>query len=156
EIGEMLTSTCPNSGCGKSVSRQDMLKYIENSGGRDFPFFTEGRILRIATPEDLDQQAALEQSKHALKMEARRIVEEMRLPMKIADAEPLRGGERTIFFFTSEDRVDFRDLVRRLGAIARPRVEMQQIGARDEARITADYERCGQYCCCKNFLKVLK
>jgi hypothetical protein len=40
--------------------------------------------------------------------------------------------------------------------IARTRVDVRQVGARDEARLTADYERCGQYCCCKNFLKVLK
>src|SRR5262245_671556 len=47
ELGEMLTSTCANSGCSKSVSRQEMLKYIENSGGHDYPFFTEGRVLRL-------------------------------------------------------------------------------------------------------------
>ena len=51
EIGEMLTSTCPNSGCSKSVSRKEMLEYVENSGGRDYPFFTEGRVLRIATAD---------------------------------------------------------------------------------------------------------
>ena len=55
ELGEMLTSTCSNSGCSKSVSRKEMLEYVENSGGRDYPFFTEGRVLRIATAEDLDR-----------------------------------------------------------------------------------------------------
>src|SRR5262245_2405213 len=49
EVVEMLTTTCSNSGCGKSVSRQEMLEYIENSGGRDYPFHTNGRILRVAT-----------------------------------------------------------------------------------------------------------
>jgi hypothetical protein len=63
EIGEMLTSTCPNSGCSKSVSRKEMLKYIENSGGRDYPFFTDGKVLRIATHEDIAQaRPELEQS----------------------------------------------------------------------------------------------
>jgi hypothetical protein len=60
------------------------------------------------------------------------------------------------FYYLSEERVDFRDLVRALGQHCRTRVELRQVGARDEARLVADYERCGQYCCCKNFLKVLK
>jgi len=156
EMCEMLTSTCPNSGCSKSVSRKDMLGYIENSGGRDYPFFTEGRVLRLATPEDIDAQNAIEQSKHGLKMVARRRVEELDLRMKIVDAEPLLGGERVTFYYSSEDRVDFRELIRLLSNDVRTRADLRQVGARDEARLTADYEKCGQYCCCKNFLKVLK
>ncbi|MCX5652826.1 MAG: hypothetical protein NTU45_15765, partial [Planctomycetota bacterium] len=53
EIAEMLTTTCSNSGCGKSVSRSEMLDYIENSGGREYPFQTNGEVLRVATVEDL-------------------------------------------------------------------------------------------------------
>lgn len=156
EIGEMLTSTCPNSGCSKSVSRKEMLEYIENSGGRQYPFSTDGRALRIATPEDMQRQTEVEQSKHALRMIAKRHAEEMMLPLKIVEAEPILGGERITVYFLSEDRVDFRDIVQRLQNEYGVRVDMRQVGARDEARITADYERCGQYCCCKNFLKVLK
>jgi cell fate regulator YaaT (PSP1 superfamily) len=156
ELGEMLTSTCPNAGCSKSVTRKEMLQFIENSGGRDYPFTTEGRVLRIATKEDLDEQSRLEQSRHGLRMEAKAIAEELQLPMKVVDAEPILGGERVTFYFNSEERVDFRELVRLLGAKLRVRVDMRQVGARDEARITADYERCGQHCCCKTFLKVLK
>jgi cell fate regulator YaaT (PSP1 superfamily) len=156
ELGEMLTSTCPNSGCGKSVSRKQMLEYIENSGGRDYPFFTEGRVLRIATHEDLDRMAQLQQRGHEMKMTARRIAESLRLPMKVVDVESILGEERLTVHFNSEERIDFRELVRLLSEEFRNRVDMRQVGARDEARITADYERCGQYCCCKNFLKVLK
>ena len=156
EVCEMLTSTCPNSGCSKSVSRKEMLGYIENSGGRDYPFFTEGRVLRLATPEDLDRQNAIEQSKHELTMNGRRRVEELGLRMKMVDAEPLLGGERVTFYYSSEERVDFRELIRLLSNDVHTRVELRQVGARDEARLTADYEKCGQYCCCKNFLKVLK
>lgn len=156
EIGEMLTSTCPNSGCSKSVSRQEMLQYIENSGGRDYPFFTEGRALRVATKEDLDRQAAAEQSKHGLKILAREFAERSRVHVKIVDAEPILGGESITFYYLSEERVDFHDLIPRLREHLQTRVEFKLVGARDEARLTADYERCGQYCCCKNFLKVLK
>jgi len=156
EIGEMLTSTCPNSGCSKSVSRKEMLGYIENSGGRDYPFFTEGRVLRVATMEDMDKQAKLEQTRHELKMNARMHAERIGLEAKIVDAEPLLGGERIMFYYMAEDRIDLRALIDALGAEHRTRIEMKPVGARDEARLTADYEKCGQHCCCKNFLKVLK
>jgi cell fate regulator YaaT (PSP1 superfamily) len=156
EVGEMLTSTCPNSSCSKSVSRQEMLQYIENSGGKDYPFTDDGRVLRIATGQDLERQAALEQSKHELKMRARAVAEQYQFPMKIVEAEPILGGERLTLYYLSEDRIDFRDLVRDLATEFRTRIELRQVGARDEARLIADYERCGQYCCCKNFLKVLK
>lgn len=156
EIGEMLTSTCSNNGCSKSVSRKDMLEYIENSGGRDYPFFTDGRALRVATKEDMDRQAQIEQSRHGIRMDVRAIAEAAGITVKIVDVEPLLGGELLSVYYLSEERVDFRDLVPRLREHFNVRVELKQVGARDEARITADYERCGQYCCCKNFLKVLK
>lgn len=156
EIAEMLTSTCPNSGCSKSVSRKEMLSYIQNSGGRDYPFFTDGRVLRIATRDDMDEQARLEQSAHALRLEARTIAEELRLPLRIVEAEPILGQETLTFFYLSEDRVDLGELHRELSRRHRSLVELRQVGSRDEARLTADYEKCGQYCCCKNFLKVLK
>jgi cell fate regulator YaaT (PSP1 superfamily) len=156
EIGEMLTSTCSNNGCSKSVSRSEMLKYIENSGGRDYPFFTDGRALRVATKEDMDRHAAAEQAGNTLRLEARRAAEELGVQAKIVDAEAIMGGELVTFFYASEERLDMTALVPALRDIARTRVDVRQVGARDEARLTADYERCGQYCCCKNFLKVLK
>lgn len=156
ELVEMLTTTCSNSGCGKSISRQEMLEYIENSGGRDFPFHTKGRILRVATIEDLNKQSAITSQKTDFLKFARAQVYELKLPMKMVDVEPILGGELMTFFYMSEDRIDFRDLVNRLSAEYKTRIEMRQVGARDEARLVADYERCGQHCCCKNFLKVLK
>jgi len=156
ELGEMLTSTCPNAGCGKSVTRKEMLEYIENSGGRDYPFRDDGKAIRLATPDDMRTQQELDATIPDLVRSTRQIVKEMGLDMKIVDADPILGGERLTFYFMSEDRVDFRDLVKRLADEHRTRIEMRQIGARDEARLTADYERCGQHCCCKQFLKVLK
>lgn len=156
ELGEMLTSTCKNAGCAKSVTRKEMLEYIENSGGRQYPFYDRGRVLRIATVDDLNTQSRIEQRKNELRMLARRMVEEAGLAMTIIEAEPILGNERVVIYFGAEDRIDFRDLVSDLQREVGTKVELRQIGARDEARITADYERCGQYCCCKGFLKVLK
>jgi cell fate regulator YaaT (PSP1 superfamily) len=103
----------------------------------------------------MDEQARLEQSSARAEDEARAVAESHGLPMKVVEAEPILGGERLTFYYTSDDRVDFRELVRELSRY-RARIDMRQVGARDEARLTADYEKCGQYCCCKNFLKVLK
>lgn len=156
EMGEMLTSTCPNAGCSKSVTRQEMLEYIDNSGGKDYPFFTEGRALRVATIDDMNQQSRLEAQKPAMLKFARETAAEMLLPMKVVEVEPILGGERVTFYYTSEDRIDFRDLVHALASQYHTRIELRQVGARDEARLIADYEKCGQHCCCKQFLKVLK
>lgn len=156
ELAEMLTSTCPNAGCSKSVTRKQMLEYIENSGGRDYPFFNQGRVLRLATAEDLARQRAIDESRAQMARSANLLARTLNLPMKVVDAEPLLGGERITFYFTSEDRVDFRELVSMLAAEHHTRIEMRQVGARDEARLVADYEKCGQHCCCKQFLKVLK
>lgn len=156
ELAEMLTSTCPNAGCSKSVTRKEMLEYIENSGGKDYPYFNDGKVLRIATTDDLNEQRRIDGLRQGMKREAQARADEAGVPMKIVDAEPILGGERLTFYFTAEDRVDFRDLVGRLSEAFSTRIELRQVGARDEARLIADYEKCGQHCCCKQFLKVLK
>jgi cell fate regulator YaaT (PSP1 superfamily) len=156
EIGEMLTSTCPNSGCSKSVSRKEMLQYIQNSGGRDYPFYTEGKALRIADRADMDAQAKLDQSRHELRLRAKAAADRAGVAIKIVEAEPILGGETLTFFYLSEERIELRDVLGELISEFGGHVELRHVGARDEARLTADYERCGQYCCCKNFLKVLK
>jgi cell fate regulator YaaT (PSP1 superfamily) len=156
ELGEMLTTTCENSGCSKSVSRKDMLKYIENSGGKDYPFTDQGRILRVAETADLNEQTRLDGRKPEILKLSRQLVGELELDMKPVDVEPLLGGERIIIYYTAEQWVDFRELVKKLAGELQTRIEMHQVNDREEARLVADYERCGQYCCCKNFLKVLK
>ena len=156
ELGEMLTSTCPNSGCSKSVSRKEMLQYISNSGGREYPFTTEGRVLRVAESSDMLKQQELEQSRHGLRLAAKAAAERVGINVKIVDAEPILGGETLTFYYLSEERIDLNHLLSELRRDFRQHVELRHVGARDEARISADYERCGQYCCCKNFLKVLK
>ena len=156
EVVEMLTSTCPNSGCGKSVSRKEMLEYIENSGGKDYPFRRDGEILRVATIEDLNRWSAIqgEAQEHIKAVRGR--VDYFGLEMTVIDVEPILSEDMLTVYYMAEERIDFRELVKSLAETFRCRIEMKQVGARDEARITADYERCGQHCCCKNFLKVLK
>ena len=155
EIAEMLTTACGNGGCTKSITRQKLLDYIEQSGGRDYPFSDQGRVLRVATTQDLAEQSKLDEQRQKHVTMARELVAVHRLSMKIVEVEHLLGGERVLFYFTSEHRIDFRSLVRDLAHSLHTRIELRQVGARDEARLTADYEKCGQHCCCKQFLKVL-
>jgi len=165
EVGDMLTTTCENAGCAKSVTRQEMLGYIENSGGADYPFFdarhnkhgVKGRALRIATAEDLAIQSRLSEEAVTIRKRAQELSRATGVNVKIVEAEPILGGETLTVHFLSEERVEFGPLLAALKhEYPQTRVELRQVGARDEARLTADYERCGQYCCCKNFLKVLK
>jgi hypothetical protein len=80
----------------------------------------------------------------------------LKLGMKVVECEYLLGGDRMIFYFMADGRVDFRALVKDLSQEYQTRVKMHQVGARDEARLVADYETCGRQVCCKAFLKTLK
>lgn len=156
EIAEMLTTTCSNSGCGKSVSRSEMLDYIENSGGREYPFQTNGEVLRVASVEDLNRATACADKARAALGRVREIAASHKFPAKIVDLELTLDDSLLLVYYLSDERIDFRDVAQALAREYGCRIEMRQVGARDEARLVADYERCGQHCCCKNFLKVLK
>ena len=156
ELATLLTTTCPNSGCPTSVSRQEMRDYITASGGRDYPFYDRGRVLRIATADDLRQFAQRQSEADRMAAKCRELAKFYVLDMNIIEAELTLEGERGVVYYHSEQRVDFRDLAQELAAEFRTRLDMRQVGSRDEARLVADYERCGQHCCCKSFLKVLK
>jgi cell fate regulator YaaT (PSP1 superfamily) len=115
-----------------------------------------GKFIRYATHDDLGDAAHFKKIAKEEVRTCQRIVNENRVSMKIVDAEHILGGERVIFYFMSEGRVDFRDLVKTLSHEFQTRIEMRQIGARDEARLLGDVESCGQVVCCKQFLKYLK
>ena len=156
EMTEMLTTTCTNAGCGKSVTRKDMRDYIETSGGADYPFHNTGRILRIATVDDLANDTRNREAARERRRTTQAIVEELELDMRVVDVELILGGDHITVYYMVEEKFDTRTLQKRVADAFTCRVDMHQVGARDEARLVADYEKCGQHCCCKNFLKVLK
>lgn len=153
ELGDQVSLTCH--GCDKSVTRDDMRKWVD-ACGEDSYMFDAGRILREATAADLAEYTHIQAGNRLKRDFARRVALEMNLPLKIVDCEGLFGGERIIFFFTAEERIDFRELVKELAREYRTRIEMRQVGARDEARLLADFETCGREVCCKVFLKTLR
>ncbi len=153
EIGELVSVSC--TGCDKHVSRDQIKNYIKASG-EDAYRLDHGRVLREATPDDLVDNDHLQQQAQHMKQIAQKRADEHGLGIRIIDIEYLFGGERIVIFFTSEGRVDFRELVKNLSGELQTRIKMHQVGARDEARLLADFETCGREVCCKVFLKSLK
>lgn len=126
--------------------------------GSDINFSREpaGRFIRYATTDDVSEEEHLAKITKDEIASCERIARDLGLKMKIVDAEHIFGGERIIFYFMADGRVDFRELVRRLAQEYQTRIEMRQIGSRDEAKLLGDVESCGQVCCCIKFLQLLK
>jgi cell fate regulator YaaT (PSP1 superfamily) len=110
------------------------------------------RIIRKADTVDLERlQFNAEQEADAMRI-CRERVAHYNLPMKLVRVEYLFDSSKAIFYFTSDTRVDFRDLVKDLASRFYTRIEMRQIGVRDEAKLTGGIGPCGRELCCASFL----
>jgi cell fate regulator YaaT (PSP1 superfamily) len=130
-----------------SEATQRAIEYIDEP--------TKGKILRKMSDDDrvklLDSQAR----EDTAFQRGNAYILERQLQMELVDVEHLFGGERLIFYFLAEKRVDFRDLVKDLAREFRTRIEMRQIGVRDEAKLLADYGDCGKPVCCNTHMAVM-
>ncbi|MFP3902877.1 MAG: stage 0 sporulation family protein [Armatimonadota bacterium] len=110
-------------------------------------------VIRKATSEDLAREKALrEEEEQALQICEEKIADHG-LPMKLIDADYTLDKNCLVFFFSAEGRVDFRDLVRDLASIFKTRIELRQIGVRDEAKMVGGLGPCGRPLCCQTFLR---
>lgn len=109
-------------------------------------------VLRIATADDLAQVKENERSAREALDICQEKVDEHGLEMKLVDAEYTFDRNKIIFYFTADGRVDFRELVKDLAAIFRTRIELRQIGVRDEAKLLGGIGPCGRVLCCSSFL----
>jgi cell fate regulator YaaT (PSP1 superfamily) len=109
-------------------------------------------VLRLATPDDITRAAEIEDKEGDALAECGRLVTRLALPMKLLAAEYNLDGSHLTVFFSSEGRVDFRELVRDLSHTLHVRVELRQIGPRDETKLLGGYGRCGRCLCCASFL----
>jgi cell fate regulator YaaT (PSP1 superfamily) len=134
----------------------DQIKTYFSDSESQFSYEQAGKFIRFATAEDVSEEQHLQKIAKEEVECCKRFAKEMNLPMKVVEAEHIFGGERIIFYFKSDGRVDFRELVKKLAQEYQTRIEMRQIGSRDEAKLLGDVESCGQECCCKKFLKILK
>ena len=113
---------------------------------------TAGSIVRMVTSEDAQNIDSIDQLRLDKIKACQTHIEQLGLDMKLVDIETLFGGERIVVFYLSDERVDFRQLVKNLASEFKTRIEMRQIGVRDEAKLLADYGDCGKPVCCNSHL----
>jgi cell fate regulator YaaT (PSP1 superfamily) len=113
---------------------------------------TKGRIVRLLTDADRAERDRIREAERREFDTCLRFIGQRRLQMELVDVEHLFGGERLIFYFLAEKRVDFRELVKDLAREYQTRIEMRQIGVRDEAKLLADYGDCGKPVCCNTHM----
>jgi cell fate regulator YaaT (PSP1 superfamily) len=116
---------------------------------------TRGQLIRVMTEEDRSQAESLYQREEVEFQRCREFIRARQLQMDLVDVEHIFGGERIVFYFLAEKRVDFRELVKDLAREYRTRIEMRQIGVRDEAKLLADYGDCGKPVCCNSHMAVM-
>lgn len=108
-------------------------------------------VLRIATPEDIEAVTMSDDKKQEILAVAKEKVAARELNMKIVDCEFTVDRSKLVLYFTAEQRVDFRDLVRDLASAFHNRIDLRQIGARDECKLIGSLGACGMQCCCGRF-----
>lgn len=114
------------------------------------------KIIRRATGEDLEREASnREKEKHALEV-CQQKIQDHGLPMKLLDAEYAFDGSQVTFSFSADGRVDFRELVKDVASALRTKVQLHQIGVRDEAKLIGGYGICGRPLCCATFLSTFE
>jgi cell fate regulator YaaT (PSP1 superfamily) len=136
EIGEVLCEASPRA-----------VEYLSEPTG--------GNIVRPLTNEDEQQLDRLADAERTEFEVCSRFIGQRKLQMDLVDVEHLFGGERIIFYFLAEKRVDFRELVKDLAREFHTRIEMRHIGVRDEAKLLADYGDCGKPVCCNTHMTAM-
>ncbi|CAN5627527.1 hypothetical protein BH10ACT8_BH10ACT8_31020 [soil metagenome] len=110
------------------------------------------QLVGMASTRDLVALADGKKKRAEARVAAKRLIREHGLPMKVVGVDHVLATNRTVIYFASANRVDFRSLVRDLGATLRGRVELRQLSARDEARVVGGIGSCGRELCCSTFL----
>ncbi len=142
---KVIVETARGIECGEVVLTNRMVEDDEIAS----PLKT---VIRAVTEQDL-KQIELNKAKeqNAFKICEKKIAEH-KLDMKLIDVECTFDNNKLLFYFTSENRVDFRELVKDLAAVFKTRIELRQIGVRDESKILGGLGICGRQFCCKQFL----
>lgn len=119
---------------------------------KDYP---KGTILRIMTGEDANEYQRIRCHETEEFQTCLKCIAKLNLQMHLVDVEHIFGGERIVVYYLADGRVDFRELVKVLAAEFQTRIEMRQIGVRDEAKLLADYGDCGKEICCNTYLTIM-
>ncbi len=109
-------------------------------------------VLRVATPEDDDKAEKNKEKEREAKKICFEKIKKHNLEMKLIDAEYTFDNNKVLFYFTADGRIDFRELVKDLAAVFKTRIELRQIGVRDETKIIGGIGICGRELCCHTYL----
>ena len=110
------------------------------------------KVSRVATEEDHEKMLASKEKEEQARTVCLEKIAQRQLPMKLVEVEYSFDGSKVLFYFTAEGRVDFRELVKDLASIFKTRIELRQIGVRDEAKMLGGLGACGRELCCASFL----
>ncbi|MDD3588329.1 MAG: regulatory iron-sulfur-containing complex subunit RicT [Thermoguttaceae bacterium] len=116
------------------------------------PEMEENRLIRIMTLTDENESRKIREGERDDFFRCQAIVKRMKIGMDLVRVEHIFGGERLIVYYVAEGRIDFRELVRVLASEFQTRIEMKQIGVRDETKLVADVGDCGREVCCNSYL----
>ena len=159
-LGDLLDESIPRAGArvvvhgdGGSAVGTVVNSIPQLDGKRRPPADSTHRVVRLATRDDLVTRLKHQQREQDAHRVATLKILEHGLGMKLARVEQAFDGTKIVFYFTADGRVDFRELVRELASEFRTRIEMRQIGVRDEAKIYGGYGTCGRPLCCTTFLQ---
>ncbi len=141
---------------GGQRRRFDRAHAVGGDGAAAAAEHSPNRVVRKATAEDVMVRLKRQQREQEAHRVALLKIRERGLEMKLTRVEQLFDGSRLIFYFTAEGRVDFRELVRELASEFHTRIEMRQIGARDEAKMLGGYGSCGRPLCCTTWLNAFE
>lgn len=125
----------------------EVCKFTDNSSDEEIK-----SVVRVATDEDLKKKAELEKNEEKVLSTTNTLIKKYKLEMKLVDASFTLDGSKVIINYICEDRVDFRELVKDLASQLKLRIELRQIGIRDQAKIIGGIGFCGKECCCKKYL----
>ena len=141
-----------------TISSPSQLKLNESDKSNSFEQAVERleeerlSFVRVATPKDIESNKENMEFAKSIKLETKKLTKKYGLEMKISGVKVTLDKGKAVIYFTAENRVDFRELVKELAGLFKTRIELRQVGARDEARIMGGIGPCGQKCCCKRFL----
>jgi len=113
---------------------------------------SSGKMLRIATADDAKIATEVEARKTDISQKTAAKIAEHKLEMKLIEIDFIYDSNKIVFYFTADGRVDFRGLVRDLASMFKARIELQQVGVRDEAKMLSGVGMCGEQFCCSRFL----
>ncbi|MBS3943186.1 MAG: stage 0 sporulation family protein [Dethiobacter sp.] len=133
EIGEIAS-------CEKEVAESEVFQPLK-------------KVIRVATEADLRQEEENKRRESEAYQKCLVQIERHKLNMKLVGVEYAFDRSKIIFYFTSEERVDFRELVKDLASVFKTRIELRQIGVRDEAKLIGGFGPCGRSFCCASFLE---